>query len=352
MKKYLSVMIQVIIVIGFIFGVSFPDPVAAEPTAENPVVLTFAYHAPPQASLTKAILEPWANDIEKATEGRVKIIRHPGGTLVKSADSYDAVATGLCDLAQIDPEENPGRFPLTAINSLPFLYPNTEVAGVVAHQLVNKYCAKTELKEIKLMIMAPLHMAQYLGSKKVAVLSDLKGMKIRSSGKIEAHTVNALGGVPIEVGTGDLASALDKGTVDGCFFTFAGALAFGLKDVTKFRTVCNVFPRVFFIGMNKAAFNKLPQDIQRIFEEYSTVQATQRYAAAHAAMEKGAKGAIMGYDKKVGNPPMVVLSDAERNKWKDASKSVWDEWVAETAGKGLPGKAMLDEALSLVETTK
>jgi hypothetical protein len=70
------------------------------------------------------------------------------------------------------------------------------------------------------------------------------------------------------------------------------------------------------------------------------------------AMENGAKGAIMGYDKKVGNPPMVVLSDAERDKWKEAVKSVWDEWVAETEGKGLPAKAMLDDALSLVKNYK
>ena len=342
MKKYLSVMIPLMIVIG-LFVVSTPAPAAAAP-----LELVFAYEAPPQASLTKAILEPWANDIEKATGGRVKIVRNPGGTLIKAEDSYDAMATGLCDIAQIDPEENPGRFPLTGINNLPFLYPNTEVAGVVGHQLLNKYCVDSELKEIKLIIMAPLHMGEYLGNKKVEVLSDFKGMKIRSSGKIEANTVQALGAIPVPIGTGELASALDKHTVDGCFFTLAGSLAFGLKDVTQYRTLCDIFPRVFFIGMNKAKYNGLPADIKKIFDEYSTVEATKRYAAAHMAMANGAKGAIMGYDKKVGNPPMIVLSKAERDKWKAASKGVWDEWLDGVTAKGLPGKAMLDDALSLV----
>ncbi len=349
MNKHLFVIIRLIVVTGFLFVAAAPGPASA---ADRPIELTFSYHAPPQASLTKAILEPWANDIENAAGGRVKIIRHPGGTLVKGPDAYDAVATGLCDIALIDPEENPGRFPLAAVNSLPFMYPDSETAGIVAHQLLVKYCASTEFREVKLMIMAPIHSMQYLGRKEVAVLSDFKGMKIRSSGKIEAHTVQALGAVPVNVGTGELAAALDKRVVDGCFFTFAGSLAFGVKDVTQFRTQGNIFPKVFMVAMNKDAFNRLPDDIQKIFMEYATVQATQRYAAAHMVMENSAKAAIVGFDQKVGNPPFIVLSDTERNKWKEACKGVWDEWVAEMANKGLPGRIVLNDALDLVEMAR
>ena len=326
-----------------------PTPTPAPgPTPEKPLELKFSYHAPPEASLTKAIFAPWAAEIEKATGGRVKITQYPGGTLVKAQDAYDAVATGLCDLAQIDPEENPGRFPLTGINSLPFMYPNTEVAGVVSYELLNKYVVNTELKEIKFLITAPLHNAQYLGKKPVEKLADFKGLKIRSGGKVEASTITALGGTPVEIGTGDLFSALDKGTVDGCFFTYSGALAFGLKDATKYRTECNIFPRVFIIGMNKATFDKMPADIQKIFNENSTLEVAQKYAAAHMAAEAGGKGAIIGSDKKAGNPPIYVLPSTERDAWKTACMKVWNDWVADVEAKKLPGKAMLDEAQSLV----
>ena len=345
MKNYLSTAVRVMLVIGLLFAVSMPASALA---ADKPIELSFSYTAPPQASLVKAIIAPWSAEIEEASGGKVKILQHPGGTLVKSADAYDAVATGLCDLAQIDPEENPGRFPLTAMNSLPFFYPDTVTAGVVAHELLNKYTANTEFKEIKILIAAPLHMAQYLGNKPVATLADFKGLRLRSSGKVEANTVQALGAIPIEVGTGELASALDKKTVDGCFFTLSGAFAFGLKDVTRNRTMCNVVARVFWIGMNKDKFNKLPADIQKIFEERANVATTKRYAAAHAAMEKGTMGALIGIGKKMGLPPFVMLSKEERAKWRDACKPVWDEWVGEVTKKGLPGKAMMDDALSMM----
>jgi len=325
-----------------------PEP-APTPTPEKPIELSFSYHAPPQASLVEAILVPWANDIEKATNGRVKIIHHAGGSLLGAADAYDGVVSGICDIAQIDTEAYPGRFPRNGIHDLPFIYPNTEVAGIVAHELVNKYCVDTELKDIKVLITAPLHMQHYLGNVPVEKLADFEGLKIRSPGKVQAKTLEAFGATPVEVSTGDLFSALDRGMVDGTFFTYGGALAFGLKDATKYRTECGAFTIVFFVGMNKEVFAKLPADIQKIFNENSTPQISWKYAAAHLEMEKGARGAIVGSDKKAGNPPIYVLPPEELARWKQAAQSVRDEWAAELENEGLPGKVMLDDAVNLVK---
>jgi len=58
-------------------------------TTEPEVIdLTFSYHAPPNASMAVAIFEPWANDLEEACGGRVKITRYPGGTLLSTEDAW------------------------------------------------------------------------------------------------------------------------------------------------------------------------------------------------------------------------------------------------------------------------
>ena len=321
---------------------------ASGPTADNPINLKFSYHGPPETSLVKAIQKPWTDAIEEATGGRVIITHYPGETLVSAQDAYDAVVSGLCDIALIDTEENPGRFPLTGINSLPFMYPNTEIAGVVSHELLNKYCVDTELEEVKLLITAPLHNSHYLGNHPVETMADFGGLKIRSSGKIEASTLDALGATTVQIGTEDLFSALDRGTVDGCFFTWAGSLAFGLKDVTKYRTESNVFPRVFLMAMNPKIFSDMPSDIQQIINDHCTPQTSLLYARAHEELQAGVKGAIIGSDSKAGNPPIYTLSEEEREVWKEACTEVWDKWLADTEAKGLPGEAMLEEALNLV----
>lgn len=326
-----------------------PAPAPAPgPTPEKPLELNFSYHAPPQASLTKAILEPWAKDLEAATNGRVKIVHHAGGSLLGAADAYDGVISGICDLAQISTEEYPGRFPRSGISSLPFLYPGTEVAGIVYHELMNKYALDNELKEVKLLITLPLHPAHYLGNKQIQKLADFQGVKMRAPGKVVTSTVKALGGTPVEVSTPDIFSALDTKLIDGTFFTFSGALAFGIKDVTKFRTECAIYLDTFQLVMNKDVYNKLPADLKKVFDDFSTPAVSRKYGAAHAALEQGGRGAILGSDKKAGNPPIYVLPKEERDKWAQATQSVKDEWVADMQKDGIPGKQMLDDAINLV----
>ncbi len=325
-----------------------PAAPASPITSDETVELTFAFHAPPTASLTTAIFEPWATEVEEASNGRIKITRYPGETLVKAGDAYDAVATGLCDIAQVDTEMNPGRFPVLGINTLPFFYPSTEVAGIVSHEILNKYAVDSELQEVKLLITAPLHFAQYFGNKPVEKLEDFAGLKIRASGKVEASAIDALGAIPVEVGTGDMFSALDRGTIDGCFFAYSGALAFGIKDATKYRTELEFLPRVFLVAMNKDAYNQLPADLKEIIDQYSTPETSYQFAKAHQAAQAGPKNAIIGSDKGAGNPPIYVLPDEEKERWMQVTKVTWDEWVADVTAKGINGQEIMDEAISLV----
>lgn len=319
------------------------------PTATaKPISLNFSYHAPPAAtaSLTKAIIAPWATDIEKATNGRVKIVQYPGGSLLTAANAYDGLVTGICDIAQFASEEYPGRFPLSGIHSLPFIYPNTEIAGVVSHELENKYAVNTELKQVKLLISAPLHPAHYYGNKPVEKLEDFKGLKIRSVGKVGAALIKALGGTPVEVSTGDLFSALDRGLIDGTFFTWAGGLAFGIKDATKFRTEIGLYQDVHFLIMNQQSFAKLPPDVQKIINDNSTLQASRKYAAAHQALEAGSRGALAGADKAAGKAPIYVVPADEKARWAAAVKPVLDQWAADN---GATGKEMVDALPALVK---
>ena len=317
-------------------------------TVDNPLELNYSYHAPVPASMTQAIFIPWANDLETACGGRVKIIHHAGGALLSPEDAYDGVLQGICDIAQIAADLYPGQFPLSVILQLPFIYDNTEIAGIASHEILNKYCVDTELKDIKLMITAPLHPMHYLGNREVKVLEDFQGLKIRGSG-FDAKLIRALGGTPVDISTGDVFSALDTGLVDATFFTWGGALAFGVIDVTKYRTACAPFLSVFHIHMNRQVYERLPDDIKKIFDEFSTVETSRKYAAAHLAMEATSKSSLELGDKRRGNEPIYVLPPEEWERWKEATQVVRDDWVAEQEEEGRPGQAMLDDMLSLVE---
>ena len=366
MKKIIIVPFLIIFILTLILGACAAPPPATttptpptkttpppvqklNPTAEKPLELKFAYQAPPKASLVPGIYQPWTAEIEKASGGRIKITHYGGETLVKTTDAYDALASGICDIAAIDTEESPGRFPLAGISTLPFVYPSTELAGRISHELLNKYSANGELKEIKILITAPLHMAQIFSKRKIEVLNDFKNMKFRAAGKVEAWTGDAFGAIPVEVSTGDMSGALDRGMIEGCFFTWSAGLSFGVKDVTKYRTECNILSRAFVVGMNRQIWDKLPEDLQKVIDGLATPEVSQRYGAAHDKLAAGARGAIVGSDKGAGNPPIYVLPKEERDLWIKTCSVVYDTWVKEAASKNLPAQAMLDEAASLAK---
>ena len=73
--------------------------------------LKFSYHTPPKAVVVPTYFNPWTASIEQAANGRVKIVHYAGESLVKAKDQYDAVISGMCDIALVDPDRTtPGDF--------------------------------------------------------------------------------------------------------------------------------------------------------------------------------------------------------------------------------------------------
>jgi hypothetical protein len=69
-------------------------------------------------------------------------------------------------------------------------------------------------------------------------------------------------------------------------------------------------------------------------------------------MNKEFKQIILDYDKKVGNPATIDISDAELAKWKKATEPVIEDWVAKHEKKGRPAQAMLDDIRKMIKEYK
>jgi TRAP-type C4-dicarboxylate transport system substrate-binding protein len=318
-----------------------------EPTSEPPketVKLTFSYHAPQQASLAEAIFEPWAADIEAASNGRIEIETFPGGSLASAAEAYDAVSTGLVDIAQVDTEETPGRFPVSGFSALQFLLPNTSIAGPVSHDIFTTY-ASNELSGVQLMVTAPMFPSQLLSTSPIHTLEDFSGKTVRASGSIETLTVESLGGIPRDVSTGDLFSSFDRGALDAGFLTYSAVLAFGLIDAIDYITETNAQIRTHIVVMNKSKYESLPDDVKDILADFMGPEASYKYAKEHDAISGGPKGAISGIFSKSGKDPIYVLPDDERARWKEAIQPTWEEYASSVP----EGQDVLDAIPELVE---
>src|SRR3974390_1106358 len=61
----------------------------------------------------------WGKDLEKATNGRVKVNFFPGRTLTPPAQTYDSVVKGIADIGTGVFSYTRGKFPLTEVIDLP-----------------------------------------------------------------------------------------------------------------------------------------------------------------------------------------------------------------------------------------
>jgi TRAP-type C4-dicarboxylate transport system substrate-binding protein len=308
----------------------------ANPAADKVFEFKFSYHTPQQASTVGAYLDPWTDAVERATNGRVVITDYPGESLVKVDRQYDALAVGLSDIALVDVSQAGGRFPMMEFDTLPMVFGpvNSTVVARVWWDIYEKYAKTRDFKDVVVLgvvVAAPMN---YCGNKPATELADFAGDRVRSSSRTEILTVKALGGIPVDVATSELHNAAESGMFDSCFLSWSAIKSFGLADVTKYRTECNLYFRAWPIMMNKRVWESLGPDIQGQIMSVSGKEVSARYCAANEAEALADKKAIEAADSKAGKPAISVLTAAERESWRIALTPVWDAWAASVGSFG------------------
>jgi|YelNatPaOPRAMG01_1025707.scaffolds.fasta_scaffold02592_18 TRAP-type C4-dicarboxylate transport system substrate-binding protein len=300
----------------------------------KPIELTYSIFFPAPHKNT-VLATQWAEEINKRTNGRVKITMFPGGTLTPADKCYDGVVKGLSDIGMSVVSYTRGRFPLTEVIDLPLGYKN----GLAATKLINAYYKKFKPKEFDdtKVLYLHAHGPGILHTKKpVKSLEDLKGMKIRSTGTV-AKIVSALGAAPVAMPMPETYDALQKGIAEGVMCPIEALEGWKLGEVVSSTTLNygSAYTIAFFVVMNKEKWNSLPPDIQKVFEEVS-----------EEWIEKTGKGwdeidqSGMEFVKKRGNA-IIALTKEEDERWVKAVRPVLDDYVKAMKEKGLPGEEAL-----------
>ncbi|MFC1846016.1 TRAP transporter substrate-binding protein [Chloroflexota bacterium] len=349
MKRFIVVTITVLL-IGALILCSCggqPAPAGTADTSET-IELKCAFHLPAPSFPVKGPIKAWAKKIEEESGGRVKITLYPNAALVKMRDEYNAVETGLVDMVVFTPAITPGLFPRCELVMLPKLFPTAEVAGNVFHELIEKYCVDTELKNTKFLWVLTFPPMNLHGTEQVYTLEEFKGKKIRTEGKVESWTVEALGATGLNMDTMEIFTSVERGLIDEFFFLWEGVLVFGFTEITQYRTKCDMFARGFPCVMNRDSWNSLPPDIQEIFTKNSGQAMSTKAGAEFDIANAESMALVADFDKEVGNPAIHTLSEDENARWLEAVSPVIEQWASEGEAEGIPARAMLDDAHDLI----
>ena len=306
-------------------------------TSAKTIRLTLSDFFPASHFMNTRLLKQWVDEVEKATNGAVKIDTFPGAALLKPAETYDGIVSGTADIGNGVFAYTRGRFPVMEGFELPGIYFGSCTATtMVAVEGVQKFNPK-ELSDTKLMFLYSVGPGSLYSKKKINSLSDLKGMRIRATG-LTAKSIEALDATPVAMPMNDVYESLSKGVIDGNIGPPEVLKGWKQADVTKYITIMPpVYNSIQYTVMNLDKWNRLPKEVQKAIEgvnaEFS-MKAGQIWDS-----EQKENGIDYGLSQGM---KIIRLSEAENKKAMTQMQPLLDDYIARMNKKGLPGKEIVD----------
>jgi TRAP-type C4-dicarboxylate transport system substrate-binding protein len=315
---------------------AIPSPPAAAQTT-----LTMSSWVSPSHPLTKSVLAVWGEQVEKATNGGVKmqmLPKHPSA----APGTFDAVKDDLVDVSYVTASYTPARHVLPLLPELPGGGATAEINSVAYSRIHWKYLQPIgEYKGVKLLGVFTHGPGQMFNTKRpINKVEDLAGMKIRSGGGISEEMARALGASAFVKPAPESYELLSSGVADGTFFPAESILSFKLGSVIKYATL---FPGGFYSSafgffMNEDKWNKLSKEDQDAIASVSGEPLARLAGKAWDA----ADAAAIEEMKRVG----IQISEASPELIKgvqERAKVIEDKWVKDANAKGVDGAKVLAE---------
>ena len=199
--------------------------------------LKFSHWVPPTHPMHAAAVA-WAESIEKASNGTIKITIFPAQQLGKAFDHYNMARDGIADISHVNPGYEPGRFPIIGAVELPFIFSNAKEGSAALDAWYRRY-ADREMKDVRYCLAfahdpGTLHFTK----KKVVTPADMSGLKVRPPNAVIASWMTLLGATNVQASAPEIRDVLEKGVADAAGSPWGSMLLFGIDKVTKYHIDC------------------------------------------------------------------------------------------------------------------
>ena len=278
-------------------------------------------------------LQQFAEGVEKATAGKLKITVHANASLFKANEIKRAVQSAQVPAGEFILSGAANEAPIFGVDSIPFLatsYADSRKLDEASRPALTKTLAA---QGIKLLYTVPWPPQSLYSAKPVAGLKDLKGTKMRAYNPATSFIANAVGAQPVTIQLAELPAALATGGVDNFLTSSASGIDSKLYESVKyFYAVAAWLPRNAVV-VNQKAFDALDKPAQEAV--------LQQAAAAEQRGWKASEQKDGEYLKELAAKGMKI--DPAADGLKKELKSIGDQMTADwVKTAGADGKAVID----------
>lgn len=270
MKKRFSIGLAAIMAVTLV-GCGSKDKVANSNVgggaSDEPIKFTMSLVDNEQSNYYKGA-QAIAEEVEKATNGKITIDVKAGGTLGGESDTLDMAIQGDLDIASCANSVLANYIPEMSILDQVFLWDSQDQANyAVTHELGDLIQEKANSHGLHVIGYMESGFRDVFSKKPITSIDDFKGVKIRvmqNDGQIQAF--KAFGANPVGIPAGEQFTALQQGTIDACENAISNALVnkFYEAGVTSITETHHSFVYIP-LCMSDTAWNKIPEDLRDTF---------------------------------------------------------------------------------------
>ncbi|MDA3921837.1 MAG: TRAP transporter substrate-binding protein DctP [Salinisphaera sp.] len=313
-----------------LIGVGTLGAVASATAAD--LNIRMAWYMPPHTAVDAQGNEV-AQRIQSMSHGQIKVQTYPSGSLLKESNIGQGVANNTANMIISGMHWWSNQAPMLEWDTIPFLVDDASQLLTALHgplgQDVNKEFNRFGVEIIGWSFYG--YAKSYVNTQRtIKVPSDLKGLKMRSEGKLSALFLKRQGATPVAMDSSEVYTAMQRGTLDGGVSGLSSIVSRKWYEVGKHITAIHYVPLVYPIQVNRQWWMGLTS------EQRDTIQkaVTSTESDAVARIEKEFKKDI-AVAKKHGDQ-VYRPSKAELKQWQQATEALAKKNYLKDAGPDGP----------------
>ncbi len=278
-------------------------------------------------------LTQFANDVDKATGGKLKINVHAGASLFKAPEIKRAVQGGQAQIGEILLVNFQNEWQIFGADGVPFLADSYDEA-------MKLYKAQKPLLEKKLgeqgmmLLYAVAWPPQGIYSKKpISSAADMKGLKWRAYSPATARIAELVGAQPVTVQAAELSQAMATGVIDS--YMSSGSTGYDSKTYEHIKNWYDTqawLPKNAVI-VNKAAFSALDKATQDALLKAGAEAETRGWAASKKSNSDSLEK-LKANGMQIHQPSAQLKADMKK-----VGDTMLKEWIDKA---GPEGKQLVD----------
>lgn len=295
-------------------------------TAKAETTIRLATALPDDGALMKAVFRPWIDELNEKGKGIFKIQTFPP-PFATGTNVWDRTKQGVADMGLIVIPATGLPFSSTMVTTIPDSGHDIRAASAALWQLYDEGLLAGEYDDVHLLSLTTVPPLVFISSKEVDSLDDIKGLRVRVNDQNGAAAMTALGAAPVALPFSEAYQGFSRGVVDGGVANGITILGFRFSDVAKYqiRNVEFGMPPTAIV-MNKRFYEGLSPEAKAIFAEVSGRAGSIDIAERQHQHDLDNLSQL----EKLEAYKIVVLDEAERQKWRDGMAGVAKDWAANT----------------------